>query len=93
MASWWRKNVIEPVHSFRVPLPRARRNIMTVVYICGPVVAGYYMMEWTNEKARQNYETIKTAPKSSVGKMHVQHQREQLEKMLNAHRPTEEAGN
>ena len=24
LAAWWRKNVIEPVHGFRIPLPRPR---------------------------------------------------------------------
>jgi|TARA_B110000208_G_C11342498_1_gene274314 hypothetical protein len=88
MASWWRKNVIEPVHSFRVPLPRAGQNLMTVVYICAPVVAGYYIMEWTNKEASRNLPAIQQSHQSKVGQLHVQHQRKQLEKMLNEHKPS-----
>jgi hypothetical protein len=87
MAGWWRTNVIEPIHSFRVPLPRAGRNIMTLVYIGAPCVCGYYMMEWTNRKALENLPAIKNAHQSQVGKIHTEYQKNQLEIMLNEHKP------
>ena len=62
---------------------------MTLVYIGAPVVVGYYMMEWTNKKAEQNYQIIKDAPQTRTGQLHVQYQKRQLEIMLNAHKPPE----
>ena len=89
--SWWRTNIIEPIHSFRVPLPPAGRNLMTLVYIGAPCVCGYYIMEWTNRKALENLPAIQDNRHSTVGKIHVQHQNQQLEKMLNKHKPPSSA--
>ena len=91
MASWWRTNVIEKVHGFRIPLPRAGQNLMTCVYILGPVVAGYYIMEYTNKIQQQNLPELENAYKSQVGQIHAKYQKEQLQTMLNTHKPSDTA--
>ena len=89
LAAWWRKNVIEPVHSFRIPLPRPARHAMTLVYIFAPVVGGYYVMEYTNGVRDANLrdgDVLREATSDPRSKVHVQHQKRQLAEMLDAHK-------
>ena len=54
MLTWWRTHVIAPIHAVRIPLPAPARKAMGLVYVFAPVVAGYYVMEWTNAKRDAN---------------------------------------
>lgn len=92
--TWWRQNVIEPIHAIRIPLSRPARNAMGLVYIFAPVVAGYYIMEWTNAQASQNLgpngQVLREKPRSAVSEMHTHHQRKQLDAILRSHKPDNE---
>ena len=54
------------------------------VYFITPVIAGWYVMQWTNGVAKRNLREVGTLPESKIGKLHVRHQNKQLEKVLNA---------
>ena len=91
MLAWWRANVIEPIHATRIPLPAPARRAMGLVYIFAPVVAGYYIMEWTNERRDANLGSdgavLRQHKPSAVAEMHAQHQKQQLDDMLRSHEP------
>ena len=42
------------IHSFRIPLSPAGQRVMLCVYFSAPIVAGYYIMQWTNGVAAKN---------------------------------------
>ena len=97
MLLWWRKNVIEPVHALRIPLPAPARRAMGVIYVFAPVVAGYYVMEWTNARRDENLggadaRLLKQKQPSQVAQMHQAHQSRQLDDMLKSHRPVVHRG-
>ena len=54
MASWWRKNVIEPIHNTRIPLGARGRFIMGWVYFLGPLAFGIPLMQWAIEQSQHN---------------------------------------
>ena len=91
MLGWWRANVIEPIHAVRIPLPAPARKAMGLVYIFAPVVAGYYVMEWTNARRDANLGAdgalLRGQKPSAVAEMHARHQKQQLDDMLRSHKP------
>ena len=46
MATWWRENVVEPIHRFRIPI-RNPRVLFAVkcIYFVSPIVVGYHVMQ------------------------------------------------
>merc|ERR1711907_162140 len=53
--TWWRANVITPVHSMRIPLRGRAFYMVASVYGALPLVGGYYLMEWAKDRSVENY--------------------------------------
>lgn len=81
------------IHSTRIPLGPAGRIGMGVFYLVSPVVAGYYIMQWTNKISERNlgvyrdgsHETRSEQPKiaqSAAVKQYVEFQKEAVSEML-----------
>ena len=54
MSSWWQSNVVKPIHGMRIPLGPRGRNVMGGVYFSLPLVAGYFLYQWTEKQAALN---------------------------------------
>jgi hypothetical protein len=52
--TWWRKNVIEPIHNARIPLGARGRFIMGCVYCLSPLVVGIPLMQWAIAQSEKN---------------------------------------
>jgi hypothetical protein len=52
--SWWETNVVKPIHNMRIPLSARGQNIMGGVYFTVPLVAGYFLYQWTEKQAAIN---------------------------------------
>ncbi|CAK9027906.1 Calmodulin [Durusdinium trenchii] len=44
------------IHSTRIPLSKNGQRVMMMVYITVPVVAGYFVMEWSNSFAASKWQ-------------------------------------
>ncbi|RLN72032.1 hypothetical protein BBJ28_00010548 [Nothophytophthora sp. Chile5] len=44
------------IHSTRIPLSKNGQRTMGVVYFVTPLVAGYYIMKWTERRAEANFQ-------------------------------------
>ncbi|RLN93647.1 hypothetical protein BBJ28_00004195 [Nothophytophthora sp. Chile5] len=44
------------IHSTRIPLSKNGQRAMGVVYFVTPIVAGYYIMKWTERRAEANFQ-------------------------------------
>ena len=44
----------EHIHAFRIPLPPMGQKVMMLIYSSIPVIGGYYIMQWAQERAVVN---------------------------------------
>ena len=44
----------ERIHAFRIPLSPAGQKFMGFVYFTIPVIGGYYIMQWAQNKSIEN---------------------------------------
>jgi hypothetical protein len=79
------------IHAFKMPLSPAGIQVMQVVYITIPIVAGYFVMEWANGQADKNLgkngELLKKDIRLNSHAKTTAQQKEGLQRLLDSHKP------
>ncbi|CAI5733863.1 unnamed protein product [Peronospora destructor] len=74
----------QQIHSTRIPLSKNGQRVMGLVYFTAPIIAGYYVMKWTERRADANFQREEIEIRRAAGSnaKYVAQQNEQLKKML-----------
>ncbi len=59
------KRFVKKVHAFRIPLSPRGKAVAQVVYFSIPVVAGYYIMGWATDRAKEEIQYDDSSSSSS----------------------------
>jgi hypothetical protein len=68
------------IHAFRIPLSPTGQNVMKCVYFSIPLILGYFIMDFAQQKSVENLEHLKK--KSNINE--IQEQNEALQKTLDS---------